>query len=243
MDRAKTRTGKKCKGHSKSRNGEPCENFAMHGRDVCRPHGGRTPRGLASPHYKSGKYSRYLPTKLAADYEEARAHPEIHSLLDEIALGESRLRALLKRQETSDLGHAWVELSSTWEQFITARTAGDTEGMRKALDKATAIIPKGRQDYLLWQNILDVVKTVADLRLKEHKRLVDLDLMMTQEKAALLFGLLQQAVHKAVTAHVDARLARRIFADIQAHVGNIDTRAVGRPRYVGTEDDGGEPVA
>ena len=58
----------------------------MRGHTVCLAHGGKTPRGAASPHFTTGRYSRSLPGHLVAAYERARADPTLRSLRDELAL-------------------------------------------------------------------------------------------------------------------------------------------------------------
>lgn len=76
---------RQCTATSKQ-SGERCRKPAMRGRTVCLAHGGRTPRGEASPHFKTGRYSRSLPGHLVATYEQALADPRLLSLRDEIAL-------------------------------------------------------------------------------------------------------------------------------------------------------------
>ena len=53
----------------------------------CRVHGGKTPSGPASPHWKTGKHSRVLrELTLSARYEEFLANPELGELREEVAL-------------------------------------------------------------------------------------------------------------------------------------------------------------
>ena len=68
------------------RNGQLCRAAAMtNGR--CRGHGGRTPSGPASPHWKAGKHSRVLrDLGLSERYDALRTHPELAELRDEVAL-------------------------------------------------------------------------------------------------------------------------------------------------------------
>jgi hypothetical protein len=57
-----------CSARCRTRGGEPCRNAAMpNGR--CRMHGGKSPAGIASPAWKSGRFSRYMPKRLQG-YEE-----------------------------------------------------------------------------------------------------------------------------------------------------------------------------
>ncbi len=51
---------RQCTATSK-RSGVRCRKTAMKARTVCLAHGGRTPRGVASPHLKHGRYSKALP--------------------------------------------------------------------------------------------------------------------------------------------------------------------------------------
>lgn len=92
-DQAITR---QCTARSK-RSGERCRKHAMRGRTVCLAHGGKTPRGAASPHFKTGRYSRSLPGHLLAVYEQALRDPRLLSLRDEIALTDAMICELLSQ--------------------------------------------------------------------------------------------------------------------------------------------------
>ena len=211
---------------------ERCKKDACVGRNVCHIHGGKTLQGVASGLYRHGKYSKFLPLSLAADYQRARDDPDLHSLTDEIALSDARLCELLRRVETSDLGAAWTHLDSAYQAFTACRSVGDVTGMGRALSAMESQIGRGKTDYLLWREISDQVKLLGTLRLQEHKRLVDLESMMSAQQAQLFFGLIQQAVHKAVTTHADADAARRILAAIQADLVRLAGRTVDDARVL-----------
>jgi hypothetical protein len=49
---------RQCTATSK-RSGQRCRKHAMRGRNVCLAHGGRTPLGFGSPHWKTGLHSRH----------------------------------------------------------------------------------------------------------------------------------------------------------------------------------------
>lgn len=74
----------------------------MRGRTVCLAHGGRTPRGVASPSFKTGKFSRSLPGHLVADYERALADPRLLSVRDDIALADTVILSLLGQLDDDD---------------------------------------------------------------------------------------------------------------------------------------------
>jgi len=62
---------------AKTRNGTPCQNYAMdNGR--CRMHGGKSLKGVESPIYEHGRYSKYAPTSL----QDKIAELDNYNLLD-----------------------------------------------------------------------------------------------------------------------------------------------------------------
>jgi hypothetical protein len=88
----------KCNG--KNRQGEPCGNEAINGASKCRFHGGASLIGVASPTFKHGRYSKHLPTRLAARYAEALSDPQLLELRDEIALVGTRQTELLEQLDS-----------------------------------------------------------------------------------------------------------------------------------------------
>lgn len=62
----------------------------------CRIHGGATPGGFASPHFKTGRYSKVLPAALRDRYEQARGDEDLLSLRDELALVDARIGEVLQ---------------------------------------------------------------------------------------------------------------------------------------------------
>jgi hypothetical protein len=199
--------------------------MANRGETVCHVHGGgHNSRGMANAQFKHGRYSKELPLRLASAYQEARQDSDLHTLVDEIALTQARLKELLQRLESSDLGHAWLALNTAWKTFSAYRRSGDVEKMAQALGEVETAIGRGAQDYLLWTELTSKIQLLADLRVREHRRLLDLEAMIPSERATLIFGLLQQAVHKAIVQHADPVLAQTILRAIQESIKYLDTR-------------------
>lgn len=80
---------------AKNRQGSPCQKFPLRGRTRCRLHGGLTPRGIASPHFKTGRYSNYLPDRLVSDYERLAGEAGSLDFREELAVVEARLSELM----------------------------------------------------------------------------------------------------------------------------------------------------
>lgn len=131
---------------AKTRGGGQCQNNAMaNGR--CRMHGGKTPVGLASPHIKTGRYSKDLPTRLAARYEETANDPDLLSVRHEIRLIDVLIMDNMTRLDSGESAEAW-------------------DVMRKSVDGLTDAIAD--EDYIKVQKALREMRDVVDLRILHY---------------------------------------------------------------------------
>lgn len=75
----------------------PCKKYPMKGKNRCRKHGGATPSGIASVHFKTGERSIALP-KLPPQWAQFynTEDPELVSLRQELALCRAATRSLLE---------------------------------------------------------------------------------------------------------------------------------------------------
>ena len=110
-----------------------CKRGAMAGRSVCYNHGGASPVGAASPQFKNGRYSKFLPERLRDRYQEAQRDPEILVLRDEVALADARLADLLTRVDAGESGALWKEVKGLGELLGTGVEFADLDVARAAL--------------------------------------------------------------------------------------------------------------
>ncbi len=167
-----------CSGTSK-RAGRQCQRHAVPGMMVCKYHGGRTPTGMGSPHFRHGRYSKYLPTGLVNRYVTARTDPELLSLRDEIGLVDTRITEVLT--STSDSAATLAAVWETLEPLIEQRRKL-VESEHKRLHVLHSVIT-AEQLMLLLATVTDVIKTHVHDR--EALSAISLDLkrlMNTKEK-------------------------------------------------------------
>ena len=206
-----------CTGTAK-RTGEQCRDDAMKGRTKCYKHGGKTPRGIALPQTKTGRYSKHLPTRMAARYQEAQQDPELLVLRDEIALLDSRLSDVLSRVDTGESGALWADLQKSWEAFGLARAAGNVPKMTELLATHESLLQRGRADYAAWAEIGQLLDRRARFVESERRRYVEMQQMVGVEQVMLFLGAVTDAIRRHVPDRdTRAALGRELerLADVQ----------------------------
>lgn len=203
---------------AKRTNGEPCKAWAMPN-GKCRVHGGTTPKGLASPHLKTGRYSKYLPARLADRYQESKADARLLELREEVSLVDSRLTDLLQRVDTHEAGHWWKELQRIYAEFREAEGKSDIHTMRQRLADWGSVIQSGMSDYAAWNEVYGVLEQRRKLVESERKRHVEMQQMITSERAMLLIsalvGIVQDHVtDKSTLAAISADVGKLIAIDV-----------------------------
>lgn len=134
-------TGPKCGGATSS--GGKCTQPAGWGTEhlgegKCKLHGGASPRGTESPHFKHGMYSNYLPTSILQKADAMAAQSEMLDLLPELVLTRALLADYMERLKTNE-----SQTKLLPGEFETIRTL--TDQIRKLSDS----ISKQRNDTAL----------------------------------------------------------------------------------------------
>lgn len=179
----------------------------------CRMHGGKSPSGLAHPNTKTGRYSKHLPTRMLAQYQQAERDPELLNLRQDIALLDARLADLLRRVDSGESGKVWHDLRMAWT--AVKRSASDDD-RAMAIAELGPLIEHGYLDTQAWGEIRDLLEQRRKLVESERKRLIEMQQMMTAGQAQLLIA----RIYDLVTQHVNDRTAiAAIGAGLQALAG------------------------
>lgn len=191
--------------------GERCKRHVTPGRDKCYYHGGAQPVGLARTQTIHGRYSRHLPTRLMARYQEAQADPDLLALREEITLLDARIADVLGRVDSGESGRLWQELQTTAMALRLARRQQNTEGIADALNTMLDLIGAGRADYAAWADVRTLLEQRRRLVESERRRLTEMQQTLSVEKAMLLIG----AIAGIIKAHVhDRATLAKISADL-----------------------------
>lgn len=196
---------------ARTRSGQPCKAPAMaNGR--CRMHGGATPRGPEHGAFKHGRYSQVLPARIGERYEQAMTDPALLSLHSEIALIDARIGELLSRIDHGESASLWLDATTTFDDFKTARAKGDAEGMADALERLGRQLQLGRHNALSWREVEDLLDQRRRLVESERKRLVEMQVTMDVRQAMTFVTAVLDTVRRHVT---DKRQLAAIGSDLQ----------------------------
>jgi hypothetical protein len=128
----------KCSANSK-RTGNPCGQYAMAGRTVCRSHGGLTP---SLHRLKNGMQSK-LPSRLAESYQRGLADGSILDQRRSIALMEAVAEDLAERIKTGDTPEIRRAASLMARDAQTLLESGDVKEARAKVKRLVLLLEQG----------------------------------------------------------------------------------------------------
>lgn len=183
---------------AKTRAGGTCKQPALaNGR--CRYHGGKTPGGIASPHFKTGRYSKFLPARLADRYHESLTDPDLLELRSEISVLDARMSELIGRIDTGESGAAWMTAKIALQHYQEARLDGEKGKEIEAMQELESVLERGLADTAIWSEIAMMTEQRRKLVESERKRLVDMQQVITSDRAMLLIGAVVDIIRRNVT--------------------------------------------
>lgn len=196
---------------ARTRNGRPCRARPMpNGR--CRMHGGKSLVGPASPSYRHGRYTSFLPDRLKGRYQEAAADADLLALHEEVALTDARLADVLKRVDRGDSADLWKQLKRAMDDLENMRSLGLPDS--GPLSELKRLIARGIADWAAWDEVAKLLEQRRRLVESERKRLVEMQQTITAERAMALLGV----VYDVVTRHVEDKPT---LAAIGADIGRL----------------------
>lgn len=203
-----------CKAKSK-RTGERCRRAAVAGKEVCYIHGGATPSGPDSPHWKHGRYARgyadIVPKRLVERYEAALNDRQALSMRAELALIDARLADMLARVDSGESGSLWKSLRETWRTLERAQRQQDAEKVAESLVRVGELIRRGYTDSVAWREVGDLIERRRRLAESERKRELEAKEIMRIDEGLALVSLLMDAVKRHVS---DPRTLAAIAAEL-----------------------------
>ena len=206
----------KCTAKAKT-TGKQCNNPAVSGSTKCRMHGGVTPKGEASPHFKHGKFSNYLPQRLLNIYEDVQADDE-HTLLSRnIRLREVFIRERLAMlDDVPDSAETWKQLRDEIDDLQKAYRDSDDGKVYVALANIERIID---ERTLYFQAVEEIRIDLAEQR-KDKQVISSIEQRgenaITAKELMVFMGAVLHVINNTVTNQTE-----RI--QVQAQIDNLFT--------------------
>lgn len=207
----------KCNAVSK-RTGKRCGANAMMGSDKCYHHGGKSPKGVASPHFKHGRYSKYLPVGLMDTFNEMVSDEDKLALDSEIALIDTYMTQLIDELGDYSSAELWEQLQKHVQDYRKAKD--DDRG--PLLTFILETIEAGASYVSKWDTLHKAVEQRRKLVVDERKRRIEAEQMISAEQAMLIVTGLLESVRRNVS---DRNTLTAIQADfIQLTAANHQQR-------------------
>lgn len=202
---------------AKKKDGTPCQSTQIMGNTGrCRLHGGKSPAGMASPNFRHGRHSKYLPARLAAKFAEAEADPTLYDLRSEVALVDTRLGELLERVENRDSAEIWKQLDGAYQDVRKALFSdkSDEKAVLFALGNLEKLIGQGLGDWATWKEIGGMVEQRRKLVESERTHQKQMQMMVSIDQMMLAVG----AIMSSIKDHKDKVLDQSALTSISQKI-------------------------
>ena len=172
----------------------------------CNLHGGLStgPKTLTA----GGRYSKYLPTRLAEKYESAISDAELISVRDEAAVVQTFIANTLEELDFENCQAAWDTLEVLMKEFWNA--GKDPEKAAVGYQMATTIQDGVRE----WQKVRAVLGYIEQKRKlvdTETRRMNELETTINAKEANALIGALLGIIREEVPdSAVHSRIALKL---------------------------------
>jgi hypothetical protein len=176
---------------AKNRSGKPCGVTFLMENGRCKGHGGKSPKGTASPQFRHGRYSKYLSPLLMERYDAGLQDDQLLELSDEIVLVRTRITQLLQRTDAGISAQFISNLRKQWVRLKGAIRASNAETMGEAIEELDSLIHAAHTDYAAWGDIDRQMGRLQHLIDGKRKHEVDTQQMITLRQAEAFFMSLQ----------------------------------------------------
>ena len=168
----------------------------------CRIHGGPSPKGIASPNYQGKGWSRYMPEPWLPMHKESQEDPDLLNMVQDIKLRDVRVKQLLQKMGTGDVGKTWLAMREEWEKLQRSlRVADPKEQKRRVGEHVTAIsvlINRGSAEAEAWDELLDVSEQRTRIIERHTKQQIVVGALVAMEDAMTDYQAMAMAVKVTV---------------------------------------------
>ena len=161
---------------SKSPEKVKCKKPAINNTTKCYLHGGASLRGEAHPNFKTGRYSKVIPTHLREAYERSINDKKLTQLVEQLALCDVREQELVEQLSEGGIAAALKRVDSATREMdkLLASDEADSEALRKVFGKLRTEVGEIRNNESTWEKIhenMERRRTLAETENRHRERL------------------------------------------------------------------------
>lgn len=204
---------RRCQAWSRSA-GRQCNTQAVPNRDFCRYHGGKSPEGIAAPHFRvasnhrNRKSSRYLKGVRLDDYIAAYEDPDLLSLQDAIAQCDVEIAACNRRIDSQESATGWIAIRDIIPLMRKAVNAGDAVEFARLLAHMEGIVKGHIGSAMASKEKADWMQLRGNLSTKERQIRLETKKVVEKERVKVWIGALLSSFRTALEYHVDDQKVR-----------------------------------
>jgi hypothetical protein len=185
----------------------------------CKLHGGRSLSGIASPRYKTGLYSKYVPKTLRKDYDAISEDRDLTELRDDLALQTTLIMAAFRRMDETE-APPWGKVVELLNDCVLAQRKKNQEKFEAAFVSMAEMIRTGhaaaQSMERLKVEVRDLIQEKTRTASAEWKRQADLQGLVELSKVMMM----QRAILEANMAEIvdPLPLAQQLKKNIMAAI-------------------------
>ena len=192
-----------------------CRKPPLRGKKRCRIHVGLSLSGTASPNYKTGKYSRYLPTNLRQRYAEFCRDRRGNDLQDEISLVTTHIANLIEQTHLKRSVSGLATIKKLVKDLVAAAQSQDLESVAKLHDRMTEALETEGNRAELWNTIMERVETRRRLVDTQRKYDIEMGRMLSINEAQEFMASMCMIIKTVCEQNINDRtLAQAILRQI-----------------------------
>lgn len=196
--------------------------------DVCYHHGGKSPRGLASPRIKTGIYSKYLPVNMLSQYEALLTLGDgLFKLDDETSLIVVLLREQLEKIESGESAVAWERIQELYADLTqlgqkTNKSPDDIQKFNTLFTELGGVINGGAMAYGARKEATTLIERKRRLVLDQRKYWAEKHQSMTFDRVLLLLTAMAASVTQSLEKHISSTTDRTaVLTDTQTFLNRV----------------------
>lgn len=181
------------------RDGERCKQGVRQGWTVCKYHGAGGTDAPAGRPPVNGIYSKHLPTRYIADFEEYMANPNLIAMREGMALIDVRVGELLQCLETADAPQAWNKIAVALAMIEKDIKDAKFDNLQGIVDVIRDAITAHKNDRDVWHELIHLIderRKIADV---ERRRIEAARKYLTLQEANAMMAFFTASVMKHVS--------------------------------------------